>query len=657
MDATTEHAPRRLRLVMGSLMLVMLLASLDQTIVSTALPTMVGELGGIEHLSWVVTAYMLAATIVTPVYGKLGDLFGRKRVLQGAIVLFLLGSVLSGASTSMFQLIVFRAVQGLGGGGLIVTAMAAVGDVISPRERGRYQGYFGAVFGVSTVVGPLLGGFFVEHLSWRWIFYINLPLGLLALVVLGLALPTSEQTGKARMDLSGTLLLALLLVCVVLVASLGGHTLAWSSLEIMAMSIVAAMALLGLVVVERRAREAILPPALFQNRIFLVCSAVAFIVGFALFGAVTFMPLYLQVVLGSSPAQAGMQMTPMMGGVLVTSIISGQIISRIGRYRFFPIAGTAVMTVGLGLLSLLNLETTAWQAAGSMLVLGLGLGMVMQVLVLATQNAVDYRLLGVATSGVTLFRSIGGSIGVALFGAVFAAGLAHQLADHLPAGSQLPSGTDAASIAALPAAVRDIYLHAFVDALVPVFWLAAVVALVGFLLTWLLREIPLQGRAAVDLGADTLVMPRDANSLEELEIILTNGTRREHRWEVIQRIARRLQLELAPDELWLLIHLARRALLPAEQVPDVSAVSDGVWSDIAGRLAGHGLIEGEHRAQMRLTEKGMRRFQAMTAAYGERLEALVERWSPESHQDVRDMLANFSRSLISELPEAPTQRA
>lgn len=401
--ASALHDPS-VRLIFGALMLVMLLASLDQTIVSTALPTIVEEFGGLEHLSWIVTAYLLATTIVTPLYGKLGDLFGRKVVLQGAILVFLAGSVLCGLSQSMGQLIAFRAIQGLGGGGLMVTTMAAIGDIIPPRERGRYQGIFGGVFGLATVIGPLIGGFFVERLTWRWIFYINLPLGLAALGVIAWAFKSATHSKRPKIDVTGAVLLAITLTALVLFTSLGGHTFAWSSPQILGLIAVSAGALVGFVLVEHHAAEPILPLSLFRNRIFVVSCAVGFIVGLALFGSVTYMPLYLQVVKGVSPSLAGMQLTPMMGGVLVSSIISGQLISRIGCYRMFPIAGTAVMTVGLGLLATLGIETSAWLASGYMLVLGLGLGMVMQVLVLAVQNAVDYKDLGVAISGATLFR-------------------------------------------------------------------------------------------------------------------------------------------------------------------------------------------------------------------------------------------------------------
>jgi EmrB/QacA subfamily drug resistance transporter len=487
------------RLIFAALMLVMLLASLDQTIVSTALPTIVGEFGGLAHLSWIVTAYLLATTVVTPVYGKLGDLFGRKIVLQSAILVFLLGSVLCGLSRSMTQLIVFRALQGLGGGGLIVTVMAVVGDLITPRERGRYQGIFGGVFGLSTILGPLIGGFFVEHLSWRWIFYVNLPLGFLALAVIGW---TFTAPGALRrrpsIDIVGAALLAIALTGLILFTSLGGNTFAWRSPPALAMLAASLVALAGFVVVERSAAEPILPLRLFGNRIFAVSCAVGFVVGLAMFGSVTYMPVYLQVVKGVSPLRAGLQLTPMMAGVLLTSIATGRTISRIGRYRPFPIAGTAIATVGLGLLATLGTASSTWTASLYMLVLGLGLGMVMQVLVLASQNAVDFRDLGVATSGTSLFRSIGGSVGVAAFGAIFTAGLATDVIGRLPAGARLPAAIGPAAIRALPQAARLLYRDAFTAALHPVFVSAACVAALGFALTWFLREIPLRGPARGD---------------------------------------------------------------------------------------------------------------------------------------------------------------
>jgi len=496
---TTRHQP--VRTIFGALMLVMLLASLDQTIVSTALPTIVGEFGGLAHLSWIVTAYLLATTIVTPLYGKLGDLFGRKIVLQSAILLFLVGSALCGLSRSMLQLIVFRAVQGLGGGGLMVTTMAVVGDIFSPRERGRYQGIFGGVFGLSTVLGPLIGGFFVEQLSWRWIFYVNLPLGLVALAIIGWAFSVPSARRRPNIDVAGASLLAVTLTALVLLTSLGGNTLPWLSPGAIGLAAVWLAALAGFIAVERSVAEPILPLYLFANRVFAISCSVGFIVGLALFGSVTFMPMYLQAVKGLSPTTAGMTLTPMMAGVLVTSVGSGRIISRIGRYRPFPIAGTAVMTLGLGLLATLGIATSVWMACLYMVVLGLGLGLVMQVLVLAVQNAVDYRDLGVATSGTTLFRSIGGSVGVSLFGAIFTATLTTNLAAQLPAGTTLPAATAPAAIQALPSATRSLYLAAFTAALHPVFLHAAVVAALAFALSWFLKEVPLRVTPPADRGA------------------------------------------------------------------------------------------------------------------------------------------------------------
>ena len=502
--AAAPAAPRAqasVGIIFTGLMLVLLLAALDSTIVATALPTIVGDLGGLEHISWVTSAYLLAQTVVTPLYGKLGDLYGRKRILQVAVVIFLIGSALCGLAQSMPALIAFRAVQGFGAGGLIVLTQAVIGDVVSPRERGRYQGIFGAVFGLASVAGPLLGGFIVEQSSWRWVFYVNLPIGLLALVVLAVTLPATRGQARPVIDYLGTGLLATGLSAIVLVTSLGGTTWEWASVETYGTAAIGVGALAAFALVERRVPEPVLPPALWRERVFTVSSVLSLIVGFALFGAVTFLPLYSQTVDGATPTESGLQLLPMMVGVLIASIGSGQAITRFGRYKAFPVAGTAVMAVGLFLLSRLETDTSRATAAVYMLILGLGLGLTMQVLVLAVQNAVPYAVLGSATSGVTLMRGVGGSVGTAVFGAIFTnrltgslsgGGLPPELERIVGGGGRLTGE----QVQRLPSAARLAYEQAFVDALTPVFLFAAGVAVLGFLVSWLLEELPLQADAA-----------------------------------------------------------------------------------------------------------------------------------------------------------------
>jgi len=493
----TVLSQRRVLLVIGALMLGMLLAALDQTIVATALPTIAGDLHGLSHLSWVVTGYLLAATVSTPLWGKLGDMYGRKVFFQAAIVIFLIGSALSGLSSSMIDLIGFRALQGLGAGGLMVGAQAIIGDVVPPRDRGKYQGIFGAVFGLSSVAGPLLGGFFVQNLSWHWIFYINLPIGAIALAVTTGALPSALKRVQHVIDYIGAVLLAGGVTCLVLLTTLGGTTFLWGSAPIAILAVLGVVLLSIFVVVERRAVEPILPLNLFRNRVFSASSLIGFIVGFAMFGAITYLPTYLQIVRGASPTRSGLDLLPLMAGLLVTSIGSGLLISRWGRYKIFPIVGTAVMAVGLYLLSMLDLTTSMLTISLFLVVLGLGLGSVMQVLVIAVQNAVPHAKLGVATSGATFFRSIGGSFGTAIFGAIFAnvlsGNLAHYLAGRrLPVGFSGTAGASPAALAKLPAAVHTAYVQAVNASLHPVFLWAVPFAVLAFAITWLLKEVPLR---------------------------------------------------------------------------------------------------------------------------------------------------------------------
>ncbi len=487
---------RRVLIIIGALLLGMFLAALDQTIVATALPTIVADLHGASHLSWVVVAYLLAATVSTPVWGKLGDQYGRKLFFQAAIVIFLCGSALSGLSRSMTELIAFRAVQGLGGGGLMVGAQAIVGDIVSPRERGRYQGLFGAAFGVASIIGPLLGGVFVDQLSWHWIFYINLPIGAVALTAVAIEVPGNLRRVHHVIDYLGAAVLMFSASFLVLFTSLGGTTYPWGSTPIVTFGVAGALLLGVFVLVERHAVEPVLPLHLFRIRAFSVTSVVGFIVGFAMFGAVTYLPVFFQIVHGESPTTSGLQLLPLLVGLIICSTGSGMIISRTGRYRVFPIAGTALITVGLLLLSRLAVGTSLLVASLYMFVLGVGLGCVMQVLVLIVQNAVPYAELGVGTSGQTFFRSMGGSFGTAIFGAIFSNVLVGNLVAHL-GHARLPSGLSSSSVTPaifdkLAPAVHHGIAAAYAESIQTVFVVAAPIAAIAFLVSWLIPQVELR---------------------------------------------------------------------------------------------------------------------------------------------------------------------
>lgn len=565
---------RQRNFVFLAVVLGMLLAALDQTIVATALPTVVADLGGAGHQAWVVTSYLLASTIVTAIVGKLGDVFGRKRVFQVAVLVFVVGSVLCGLAQSMGMLVVARAVQGLGGGAITVTAVAVIGEVIPLRERGRYQGALGAVFGVTTVIGPLLGGLFTDHLTWRWAFWINVPIGLVVVAIAAVALPELARTARPVLDYAGIVLIGVGAAGLTLATSWGGTTYPWGSPTIIALFVGSVVALVAFVFAERRAVEPILPLRLFSNPVFTVCCVLSFVVGFAMLGALTFLPTYMQFVDGVSATASGLRTLPMVLGLLITSLSSGVIVGRTGRYKIFPIAGTAVMAIGFVLLSQMDPGTSTLVQSLDLLVLGAGIGLSMQVLVLVVQNTVDFNDLGVATSGVTFFRTIGSSFGAAIFGSLFA----NFLDDRLP-GAMASSGAPpeaATSPQALHHLSRDVaapIIDAYADSLSRVFIYAAPFAVVGFVLALFLKQVPLRDAAAsrsTDLG-EGFGMPTTESPEKLLEVAIGRLLQRSHGID-FESVARSSRSRLDVPRLWALIQVYRHAAVTG--AADLNAVAD-----------------------------------------------------------------------------------
>ncbi len=651
----TEAAPvsaQRRNLIFVAVLLGMLLAALDQTIVATALPTVVADLGGAGHQSWVVTSYLLASTIVTAVVGKLGDLFGRKAVFGTAIVFFLGGSVLCGIASSMSMLVASRALQGIGGGAIMVTAMALIGEVIPLRDRGRYQGALGAVFGVTTVIGPLLGGYFTDHLSWRWAFWINVPIAVVVFVVAVTAIPALGQRSRPVIDYAGIALIGLGASGLTLATSWGGSTYPWSSPVIIGLFIGSAIAVAAFVRVELRAGEPILPIRLFASPVFTVCCVLSFIVGFAMLGALTFLPTFMQFVDGVSATESGLRTLPMVAGLLLTSMGSGVLVSRTGKYKVFPVVGTAVMTLGFLLLSTMDAATPMLQQSAYLFVLGAGIGLCMQVLILIVQSTANFSDLGVATSGVTFFRTIGSSFGAAIFGSLFANFLDSRIAAALAAGGAPPEAAQSPQLLhRLPAQAAAPIVEAYADSLGMVFLCAAPVALLGFIVALTLKQVPLRemdAGATLDMG-EGFGMPGTDTPEQMLETAVGRLVRQSPEIR-LRSIAGLHGCESDVALLWALIQIYRQSQVFGSarltEIAERLRLPVEVLEPTFGRLVdcGHALRTGD---RLWLTQSGARQVDAASAALVSRIvEKLSSSPTFEGRPDRDDVEAALERIAL-----------
>jgi EmrB/QacA subfamily drug resistance transporter len=648
---------RQRNIVFGTIMLGMLLAALDQTIVSTALPTIVGDLGGASHVSWVVTSYLLTNTIATVLAGRFGDLFGRKLVFQVGAALFVVASALCGLSESLTWLIGWRAVQGIGAGALTVTAIALIGDIIPLRERGRYQGMLGAVFGVTTVIGPLLGGYFTDHLSWRYAFYVNLPLGILVVALAARTMPSITATLRPVIDYLGVASVALGTGALVLATSWGGTTYGWTSPTIIGLFVGAVVALAIFVAVEQRAAEPILPMRLFSGPVFRISAILSFIVGFAMLGSLTFLPSYLQYVQGVSATSSGVRTLPMVVGLLGTSIFAGTMVGRTGRYKIFPVAGSVLLTLGLFLLSRMDEATSFWTTSLFMLVLGAGIGSSMQILTLIVQNTSDYKDLGVATSGVTFFRSLGSCFGGAVFGAIYS----NRLEDRLPAALAASPKVDPTAIASpellhsFPAADIVAIVHAYAQAIQGTFLWAVPAGVVALLFALLLEEVPLRGTArevSNDMG-EAFGMPDARDSSTSLESAIGRLMRRDGR-EAIRaaRTTSGTTLDIADGWCVAQVHLRARAGAGTalDDIAGFVRVPAPVLRPAFERSRLDGYLTGgqDDDSPWALTDEGQAQFELVAASLIDWLVERLELSGPDEAQRVRVAMRSIGDKALAE---------